>query len=150
MEIRKATKAELPIIISLLADDELGKLREKFTDPLPEPYYQAFDQIEKDPNQELVVAEDETGNIVGTLQLTFIQYLNYCGGLRAQIESVRVRKDMRKIGLGEKMIVWAIERAKERNVNMVQLTSDKQRPNAIRFYQRLGFVASHEGLKLHF
>jgi GNAT superfamily N-acetyltransferase len=88
--------------------------------------------------------------IVGTLQLTFIPYLTYRGGIRAQIEAVRVREDMRGKGLGEQLFRWAIDRARERGVHLVQLTTDKRRPDALRFYEKLGFKASHEGMKLHF
>lgn len=149
MTYRPATKADVPIIVQLLANDPLGKLREDFRDPLPESYYRAFERIVADPNQELVVAEDATGEIIGTLQLTFIPYLTYQGGIRAQIEAVRIREDQRGKGLGEQLFRWAIERAKTRGAHVLQLTTDKQRPAAKRFYEKLGFVASHEGMKLH-
>ena len=84
------------------------------------------------------------------MQLTFIPYLTYQGGIRAQIEAVRIKKDKRGLGLGEEMFKWAIERAKGRGAHVLQLTSDKQRPEAIKFYEKLGFTASHEGMKLHF
>ena len=88
--------------------------------------------------------------VIGTMQLSFIQYLTYQGGVRAQIEAVRIRKDQRGTGLGTQMFEWAINRAKERGAHVLQLTSDKQRPDAIRFYESLGFVATHAGMKLHF
>jgi GNAT superfamily N-acetyltransferase len=150
MKIRKATDKDIAAIIELIADDELGKEREQFKDPLPEVYFEAFKEIDADKNQELLVVEDEHFEVIGTFQLSFIQYLNYCGGLRAQIEVVQVRKDKRGIGVGKKMIKWAIERSKEKNAFLLQLTSDKKRPKAIKFYESLGFVASHEGMKLHF
>ena len=134
----------------MLADDELGQLRENYQDPLPELYYDAFANIYKDPNQELTVIENEAGEIIGTLQLSFIQYLTYQGGIRAQIEAVRIRSDQRGQGIGEAVFTWAIQRAKERGAHVLQLTTDKQRPDAIRFYEKLGFKASHEGMKLHF
>jgi GNAT superfamily N-acetyltransferase len=134
----------------LFADDALGKTREQFRIPLPETYLQAFRIIDTDKNQELMVVENEITEVIGTFQLTFIQYMNYCGGLRAQIESVQVRKDQRGLGVGKKMFEWAINRSKERNAHILQLTSDKLRPNAIEFYKKLGFKASHEGMKLHF
>jgi len=133
----------------LLANDELGQIREKYTDPLPETYFDAFARINADPNQELVVVEDSQNEIIGTLQLSFIPYLTYQGGIRAQIEAVRIREDVRGEGLGQTLFEWAIERARERNAHLLQLTTDKQRPDAIRFYEKLGFKASHEGMKLN-
>jgi GNAT superfamily N-acetyltransferase len=150
MNFRKATIKDLPAIVALLADDELGQKREKLENPLPKEYYNAFHNINADENQELIVVEDENLQIVGTFQLSFIHYLNYCGGLRAQIETVMVRKDSRGKGIGKIMFEWAIKRAKERNAHLLQLTTDKKRPRAIKFYQELGFVATHEGMKLHF
>ena len=118
--------------------------------PLPEKYYDAFDKISEDSNQELIVVENEKDEIIGTLQLSFIQYLTYQGGIRAQIEAVRVREDLRGEGLGQKLFEWAIERAKERNAHLLQLTTDKERSEAIRFYEKLGFKATHEGMKIHY
>ena len=132
----------------MLADDELGGLRESDVSPLPESYYRAFDAIDRDSNNELVVAESG-GKVVGVLQLTFIPYLTYRGSWRALIEGVRVDRETRSMGIGRRLITWAIERAKQRGCHLVQLTSDKQRPEALRFYEELGFVSSHEGLKLH-
>mgnify|MGYP006160923573 FL=1 len=94
--------------------------------------------------------DNEKLEIIGTLQLSFIQYISYCGGIRAQIENVFIRKEQRGLGIGKKMFEWAINRAKEKNAHMVQLTSDKKRPRAIKFYENLGFKATHEGMKLHF
>ncbi len=150
MKFRKAKKEDVFFIVKMIAQDMLGKKREDFNDPLPEKYYLAFEQINNDPNQELTVVENEDGEIVGTLQLSFIQYLTYQGGIRAQIEAVRVREDQRGKGMGEKMFLWAINRAKERGAHLIQLTTDKKRPDALRFYEKLGFKASHEGMKLHF
>lgn len=150
MKFRKAKKADVFEIVKMIADDELGKLRENFKDPLPQKYYAAFENIDKDKNQELMVVESLNGEIIGTLQLSFIQYLTYQGGIRAQIEAVRIRADKRGLGIGEKMFQWAIERAKERRAHLLQLTTDKKRPEALRFYEKLGFKASHEGMKLHF
>ena len=150
MKIRKAIKDDVFFIVQMLADDELGSKRENFQDPLPSSYLQAFDNIASDPNQELMVVENDTEEVIGTLQLSFIQYLTYQGGIRAQIEAVRIRKDQRGSGLGSKLFDWAIARAKERNAHVLQLTTDKKRPDALRFYESLGFVASHEGMKLHF
>lgn len=150
MKFRKANKQDVIEIVKMIADDKLGALREDFQDPLPEKYYSAFENISNDPNQELIVVDTEVGQIIGTLQLSFIQYLTYKGGIRAQIESVRIRKDQRGKGIGEQMFLWAIERSKERGAHLLQLTTDKKRPEALKFYEKLGFVGSHEGLKLHF
>ena len=149
MNIRPAEKKDIPEIVEMLANDALGKLREDFQDPLSESYFNAFEKIDGDPNQELVVLETENGSIVGTLQLSFLQYLTYQGGIRAQIEQVRIHEEYRGKGLGKLLFQWAIDRAKEKKAHVVQLTTDKKRPNALRFYQDLGFVASHEGMKLH-
>lgn len=150
MTFRKAVQKDLPFIIALIADDELGKTRENYKLPLPSEYREAFDLILKDANQELIVVENKNLEIVGTLQLSFIQYLTYQGGIRAQIEAVRIRKDQRGLGLGKKLFEWAINRAKERNAHLIQLTTDKQRPQAIKFYEELGFNPSHIGMKMHF
>ena len=149
MKFREANRVDVPVIIQMIANDKLGKLREDYTIPLSEAYYAAFEKIDKDRTQELIVIEDEKGEIIGTMQLSFIQYLTYKGGIRAQVEGVRIRKDQRGKGIGEKMVKWAIERAKQRKVHLIQLTTDKKRPEALKFYEKLGFVASHEGLKLH-
>ena len=150
MKFRKATINDVSQIVELLADDELGKTRENFRNPLPNAYLKAFENINADNNQELVVVENENSEIVGTLQLSFIQYLTYQGGIRGQIEAVRIRKDQRGKGLGKQMFEWAIERAKKHNAHVLQLTTDKQRPEAIKFYEKLGFKPSHEGMKMHF
>jgi len=149
MTFRKATRRDVPLIIQMLADDKLGAMREEFTDPLPTLYYQAFERIERDENQELIVIEDDNAEVIGTLQLSHIPYLTFKGGIRTQIEAVRIRSDKRAQGIGEELFRWAIARAAEKGSHMVQLTTDKQRPEAKRFYERLGFVASHEGMKLH-
>ncbi|HYI77716.1 MAG TPA: GNAT family N-acetyltransferase [Chryseolinea sp.] len=146
MIFRKATRSDLMEIVGMLANDPLGALREDLQHP--EKYQQAFELIDKDDNQELIVVENEGGEIIGTFQLTFIQYLTHQGGIRAQVESVRVRDDQRGKGIGEQMFQWAIHRAKQKGAHLVQLTSDKKRLDAIRFYERLGFTASHEGMKL--
>jgi ribosomal protein S18 acetylase RimI-like enzyme len=146
---RRATVADLPAIVALLADDPLGAQRENFADPLPQSYSDAFAAIDRDPNNELVVVEVTGYRVIGVLQLTFIPYITYQGGWRALIEGVRVAAEFRSAGVGEQMLLWAIQRARDRGCHLVQLTSDKTRPDAIRFYERLGFVASHEGMKLH-
>jgi len=146
--IRRATRADVPQIVRLLADDALGSERERFAEPLPQTYFAAFASIESDPNNELVVVE-RGGNVIGVLQITFIPYLTYQGGWRALVEGVRVSSAVRGRGVGEGLLRWAIDRARERGCHLVQLTTDKRRPDAKRFYERLGFVASHQGMKLH-
>ena len=148
LSFRPAAREDVPEIVRLLADDPLGAKREAYGSPLPERYYAAFEAIDRDPNNELVVAI-QAARVVGVLQLTFIPYLTYRGGWRALIEGVRVDARLRSGGVGRKLFEWAIERARARRCHMVQLTSDKERPDAIRFYEGLGFVATHEGMKLH-
>ena len=150
MIFRKATNSDVFGIVKMIANDKLGKLREDFKEPIPDKYYLAFENIQNDPNQELIVIENEQGALIGTLQLSFIQYLTYQGGIRAQIEAVRIREDQRGKRIGEKLFNWAIERAKERGAHLIQLTTDKKRPEALKFYEKLGFQASHEGMKRHF
>lgn len=149
MKFRKATIKDLTSIVEMLVEDELGKTREVFEKPLPSGYLTAFEQIDDDPDQELIVVENENAEIIGTMQLSFIRYLTFCGGLRAQIEAVRIRKDNRGRGIGRMMLKWAENRAKERNAHLLQLTTDKRRPETIEFYIKIGFKASHEGMKMH-
>ena len=146
---RRAVRGDLPEIVRLLADDPLGAKREEYVLPLPERYHAAFEVIDRDPNQELVVVEFR-GKVVGVLQLTYIPYMTYRGSWRALIEGVRIDSSLRSAGIGRKLFTWAIERVRDKGCRMLQLTSDKTRPDAIRFYESLGFVASHEGMKLHF
>lgn len=136
------------MLVRLLADDPLGAQREAATSPLPASYYAAFEAIDRDPNNELIVAETADSQLAGMLQLTFIPYLTYQGGWRALVEGVRVAAALRSGGIGGRLLQRAIDRARERGCHMIQLTSDKARPDAIRFYESLGFVASHEGMKL--
>ncbi len=150
MIFREANKNDVIEIVRMISHDKLGKLREDFKDPLPSKYYTAFDNITNDNNQELIVLENDNKEIIGTFQLTFIQYLTYQGGTRAQIEAVRIREDQRGKGIGQKMFLWAIDRARERKAHLIQLTTDKKRQGALRFYEKLGFQATHEGMKLHF
>ncbi len=150
MKFRKATLDDVPIIVEMIANDKLGTKREDYREPIPACYLEAFRNISSDSNQELIVVERDNGKVVGTMQLSFIQYLTYQGGIRAQIEAVRIHRDYRGMGLGTEMFEWAFKRAKERNAHVLQLTTDKQRPEAIKFYLDLGFVDSHEGMKMHF
>ncbi|MEX0291543.1 MAG: N-acetyltransferase family protein [Flavobacteriaceae bacterium] len=148
--IRKAQRKDVDAIVSMIAMDKLGQTREDYRQPLPKKYYLAFDNIAQDPNQELVVIETEGKEVIGTLQLSFIQYLTYQGGIRAQIEAVRVHHQHRGKGIGNELFQWAINRAKEKGAHLLQLTTDKKRPEALKFYEKLGFKATHEGMKLHF
>lgn len=148
-DIRPALERDLPAILRLLADDPRGAKRERVEDPLPGCYTDAFAAIEADPRNELVVAVRE-GVVIGCLQLTVIPGLSRQGAERAQIESVRVARDRRGQGLGRRLFDWAIARARTRGCHLVQLTTDKSRPDALRFYESLGFVNSHEDMKLIF
>lgn len=147
--IRSATQQDVKEIVRLLADDALGAIRERYIDPLPIEYYSAFDAINADQNNLLIVAELDS-KVVGVLQLTYITYLTYQGGKRAIIEGVRVDSAYRGKGVGKDMLNWAIAKAKNDGCHVVQLTTDKKRPDALEFYKQLGFIASHEGLKLFF
>lgn len=150
MIFREATKEDVIEIVKMLANDKLGTLREDFKEPLPDKYYVAFDNIKKDKNQELMVLEGDDNTVVGTVQISFIQYLTYQGGIRAQIEAIRIHEDYRGQGLGEKMIDLVIKKCKKKGAHVVQLTTDKERGEALKFYEKLGFIATHEGMKLHF
>ena len=147
LTFRRATADDLFAIVTMLADDVLGATRERLENPLPQPYITAFGDIDRDPNNELVVACMDDA-VVGVLQLTFIPSLSHLGSRRALIEGVRVSSARRSSGIGTKLFEWAIARARERGCRMLQLTTDKRRPDAKRFYEALGFVASHDGLKL--
>ncbi len=147
LTFREAKEKELPILVKMLADDKLGSKREDDSEPLNRSYLSAFGNINTDPNNELIVAVIE-GEIVGMMQLTFIPYLTHIGSLRCMIGGVRVRRKFRGQGLGAGFIEWGIERARKKGCSIVQLTSDKQRTDAIRFYERLGFKSTHEGLRL--
>ncbi|OKI65974.1 GNAT family N-acetyltransferase [Micromonospora sp. CB01531] len=142
---REAVRADLPAIIALLADDVLGKARD-FTE-VDDAYEKAFADIAADPRNHLVVAE-AGGELVGCMQITYIPGLGRHGAERSLIESVRVRSDLRGRGLGRQLMTWAIDQARARGCALVQLTTDKTRADAHRFYRNLGFVASHEGMKL--
>jgi len=148
LSFRRATRDDLPAIVAMLADDPLGARREANVSPLPRCYHDAFDAIDRDPNIELVVAQAAGSGVVGVLQLSFIPNISHQGAWRALIEGVRVAAAFRAGGVGRQLLLWAIERARQRGCLMVQLTSDKSRTDAIRFYAGLGFVASHEGMKL--
>ena len=146
---RKAIKVDIPNIVKMLADDELGSKREDYRVPLPKIYYDAFENIVLDKNQELIILENSDKEIIGTLQLTFIPYLTYRGGLRAQIEAVRINRKFRGMGFGKKIFEWAIKRSVDKGAHLVQLTTNKLRLDAIEFYKALGFRDSHVGMKLN-
>ena len=143
--LRRAERADLAAIVALLADDPIGSGREDTTDLTP--YVAAYDAIAADPAQLLLVAVDGE-EVVGTLQLTFVPGLSRGGALRCQVEAVRVRADHRSEGLGETMLRWSVDEARRRGCALVQLTTDASRADAHRFYERLGFTASHVGFKL--
>ncbi len=146
-KIRPARAEDLPGIVALLADDELGRDRERSGGPLDDAYLEAFAEIDRDARNELVVIE-EHGRILATLQLTFLPSLSHLGGERVQIEGVRVATGHRGTGVGRGLLEWVVSRAEERGCRMVQLTTDKRRSDARRFYEGLGFEATHEGMKL--
>lgn len=143
----QAVAGDLESLVNMLADDFVGTTREDPTIPLNPCYLDAFEAISRDPNNELIVVNNGSA-IVGIMQLTFIPYLTHTGSWRCLIEGVRIRKNYRDQGLGTHFSEWAIDCAKEKGCQILQLTSDKQRTDAIRFYESLGFTASHEGFKM--
>jgi GNAT superfamily N-acetyltransferase len=146
VELRRATAADLPALVAMLADDPLGAGREADDGDLTS-YRRAFDLVDADPAHVLLVAVDGD-DVVGTLQLSVLPGLARRGASRGQIEAVRVAAGARGRGLGAAMIGWAVEESRRRGCGLVQLTTDKSRTDARRFYERLGFIASHEGMKL--
>ncbi|WP_114785268.1 GNAT family N-acetyltransferase [Vibrio tetraodonis] len=144
---RSANLDDLASLVFLLADDELGSQREDASMPLNESYTSAFNAISADPNNQLLVVESQ-GALIGMMQMTYIPYLTHIGSWRCLIEGVRIDKAFRGQGLGEIMFEYAIYQAKVRGCSVIQLTSDKLRPDALRFYEKLGFKATHEGFKL--
>ncbi|GHA17025.1 GNAT family N-acetyltransferase [Streptomyces echinoruber] len=145
LDIRPAGADDVPAIVALLADDPLGAQRESPDDLAP--YYAALERLSGDPNQHLIVAVRE-GRVIGTLQLTVVPGLSRRGATRSIIESVRVHAGERGSGLGTRLIQWAIDESRRQGCQLVQLTSDRTRTDAHRFYERLGFTASHVGFKL--
>lgn len=146
MQFREAREDDLPTLIALLADDALGSQRETISTADQQSYQQAFAAIDQDPNHQLLLAVDED-EILGMLQLSFLPNLTYQGGWRAQVEGVRVARSQRGRGLGRQLLEEALRRSAERRCVLVQLTTDKRRPEAVRFYETLGFHSSHEGMK---
>lgn len=145
--IRSASQNDLEAIVYLLQEDVLGSAREKFQLPLPQAYKEAFLKISQDPNAVLAVAEWD-GRVIGTFQLNFSTHLTYQGSTIAQISGVRVSLSLRGQKVGEKMMSWAVTQAKNRGCHSIQLTTDKSRKDAHRFYQRIGFNSTHEGMSL--
>jgi ribosomal protein S18 acetylase RimI-like enzyme len=145
---RPAQSADLPGIVALLADDDLGRSREDASVPLNRKYVDAFDALQRDPNQLLAVLV-AGGVVVGCVQISFIPGLSRLGMWRGQIESVRIASSRRGEGLGRRLIEWAIAECRKRGCGLVQFTTDKSRLDARRFYESLGFRASHEGMKLN-
>ncbi|MFF4087901.1 GNAT family N-acetyltransferase [Streptomyces nigra] len=145
LEIRPAVAEDVPAIVGMLADDPLGAQRESPDDLTP--YLAALERLQGDPHQHVVVAVRE-GHVVGTLQLTIVPGLSRRGATRSIIEGVRIHADERGSGLGTRLIEWAVDESRRQECHLVQLTSDKTRTDAHRFYERLGFTASHTGFKL--
>ena len=144
---REAVETDIPGLVEMLVDDALGATREDVSKPLNVAYLEAFSNINSDPNNQLIVVE-LTNKLAGMMQLTFIPYLTHTGSWRCLVEGVRISREARGTGLGTRMIEHAIERAVARGCKLVQLTSDKSRPDAIKFYRRLGFRDTHEGFKM--
>jgi ribosomal protein S18 acetylase RimI-like enzyme len=148
--IRPAGRGDVAAIVAMLADDALGRTRERIEDPLPACYFQAFERVERDPNIKLVVAEGEGGEVVGCLQLCILPGLSSQGASRGLIEDVRVASHCRSRGIGEQLVRWAIAEAEANGCRLVELLTHTTRVDAQRFYKRLGFAASHVGMTLRF
>ncbi len=148
LAFRDAGRHDVPGIVRLLADDSLGKSREAFGDAVDSAYLGAFDRIDRDPNNRLIVA-DVDGEVVGCMQLTTIPHLTFKGGIRMQIEGVRVKEAFRGRRVGAAMMEWAVAAARREGCHLVQLTSNKTREDALRFYEDQGFEPSHVGYKLY-
>jgi GNAT superfamily N-acetyltransferase len=144
---RRANRDDVPAIVRLLADDELGRGRERIEDPLPAAYGEAFDRIDADARNLLIVGELD-GEVVATLQMTFVPGLSNQGAERALIEAVRVASARRSGGIGARMVDWAITEARRRSCRSVQLFTHESRKDAQRFYARLGLQPSHVGMRL--
>lgn len=145
---REAKKEDLPVLVSMLADDPLGTTREEVASPLHADYLAAFEAIRGSEHHHLMVVEQVHHGIVGMLQLSLLPNLSHKGAWRCLIEGVRIHRNYRGKGLGQQMFQWAIDFARSKGCRMVQLTTDKKRPDALSFYERLGFEATHIGLKM--
>jgi ribosomal protein S18 acetylase RimI-like enzyme len=150
IRIRPALRGDVAAIVAMLADDALGRGRERLEDPLPPSYLQAFEKIERDPNIQLVVAEGEGGEVVGCLQLCILPGLSSQGASRGLIEDVRVASPHRGRGIGEQLVQWAVAEAQSKGCKLVELLTHNTRIDAQRFYKRLGFQASHVGMTIRF
>jgi ribosomal protein S18 acetylase RimI-like enzyme len=149
-KIRPARSSDVAAIVAMLADDALGRGRERIEDPLPPSYLQAFERVERDPNIQLVVAEGEGGEIIGCLQLCILPGLSSQGASRGLIEDVRVASHCRGRGIGEQLVQWAVSEARSKGCRLVELLTHNTRIDAQRFYKRLGFAASHVGMTIRF
>ena len=147
--IRRAHRDDVGVIVGMLADDPLGSARERIEDPLPPSYFRGFEELERDPNIKLVVAE-EGGAVVGCLQLCILPGLSSQGASRALIEDVRVATHCRSRGIGEQLVQWAVAEAQAKGCKLVELFTHDTRVDAQRFYKRLGFQPSHVGMTLRF
>ncbi|MEA2838582.1 MAG: hypothetical protein QOD89_3132 [Bradyrhizobium sp.] len=150
VRIRPARSNDVPAIVAMLADDALGRGRERLEDPLPPSYFQAFERVQRDPNIQLVVAEGGGGEVVGCLQLCILPGLSSQGASRALIEDVRVASQCRSRGIGEQLVQWAVAEARGKGCKLVELLTHNTRIDAQRFYKRLGFQASHVGMTIRF
>ena len=148
--LRRARRDDVGIIVAMLADDPLGRARERLEEPLPACYFRAFEALEQDPHIQLVVAQDGAGAVVGCLQLCILPGLSSQGAWRGLIEDVRVATDRRSRGIGEQMVQWAVAEARARGCKLVELLTHNSRVDAQRFYARLGFQPSHVGMTLRF
>jgi ribosomal protein S18 acetylase RimI-like enzyme len=148
--IRRARRNDVAAIVAMLADDPLGSARERIEDPLPSPYFSAFEAVDRDPNIQLVVAENGDGEVIGCLQLCILPGLSSQGASRALIEDVRVASHCRSQGIGEQMVRWAIGEAREKNCKLIELLTHNTRVDAQRFYVKLGFQQNHKGMTLRF
>jgi ribosomal protein S18 acetylase RimI-like enzyme len=150
ISIRPARNEDVAAIVAMLADDALGRGRERIEDPLPPSYLQAFEKVERDPNIQLVVAEGEGGEVIGCLQLCILPGLSSQGASRGLIEDVRVAAHCRSRGIGEQLVQWAVAEARSQGCRLVELLTHNTRIDAQRFYKRLGFQASHVGMTVRF
>jgi ribosomal protein S18 acetylase RimI-like enzyme len=148
--IRPAKRDDVGAIVGMLADDPLGSARERIEQPLPESYLKAFEALDRDPNIELVVAQDGEGAVVGCLQLCILPGLSSQGASRGLIEDVRVASHCRGRGIGEEMVQWAVGQARAKGCKLVELLTHHTRVDAQRFYERLGFARSHVGMTMRF
>ena len=148
--IRRADRGDVEAIVRMRADDPLGSGRERVEDPLPESYFRAFEAVDRDPNIQLVVAEDRDGVVLGCLQLGILPGLSSQGASRGLIEDVRVAAHCRSRGIGEQMVQWAVAEARSRGCRLVELLTHNSRVDAQRFYKRLGFAPNHVGMTIRF